>query len=238
LSARLDCKNRSRESIAGSGSAFQLPTMTNLSAQMAPGPRDTAYSIRPSSTPRGDIYRFNSRCRIFVHHQLGPAGAGGEPLPPFHCRHSRAGNSGSGRRSRGNPSAWLRVIPLVPAAYERAELAQHVAASHVPLQAFGSAQSLRTVPKDFGVVVLGFDGPEPEPIATRLSQVFLSGKIWRLNRILVEPRRTEPIAAKLFAVRRTFSEARSPGDRRCWSCGREGCCADPREGRVVYRDAS
>jgi hypothetical protein len=92
-----------------------------------------------------------------------------------------------------NPSAWLRVIPLVPAAYKRAELAQHVATSPAPLQPFGSAQSQRTVPNDLGVVVLGFDGPEPEPIATRLSQVFLSGEIWGLNRILVEPRRTEPM---------------------------------------------
>src|SRR4051794_29947468 len=84
------------------------------------------------------------------------------------------------------PTNWVRVTL-------RAELAQHVATSPAPLQPFGSAQSQRTVSNDFGVVVLGFDGPEPEPIATRLSQVFLSGEIWGLNRILVEPRRTEPM---------------------------------------------
>lgn len=43
-----------------------------------------------------------------------------------------------------------------------------------------------------GVVILGFDGEEPETLATRMTQVFRTGEIWGLNKELIEPLQPEP----------------------------------------------
>jgi hypothetical protein len=91
-----------------------------------------------------------------------------------------------------HPSAWLRVIPIHQKGFKRPQLEQLVRGSPIPLQAFGGSASSQLALNDFGLIALGFDGKEPDTIATRLTQVFLTGEMWGVNRILIEPRRTEP----------------------------------------------
>jgi len=91
-----------------------------------------------------------------------------------------------------NPSAWLRVIPHVQKAFTRAALWEVVRSNLVGLEAFGGSAQTRAVLNDDGVIAIGFDGREPETIASRVTQVFRTGEMWGMNRLLIEPQRTEP----------------------------------------------
>jgi hypothetical protein len=91
-----------------------------------------------------------------------------------------------------SPSALLRVIPNEYRSHTRSQLLQIVSDAPIPLGLLGTAKATHIVPNEYGVAVLGFDREQPDAIATRLSQVFLSGEIWGLNKLLLEPECTQP----------------------------------------------
>lgn len=91
-----------------------------------------------------------------------------------------------------HPSAWLRIVPHVNGGFRRAQLQGLVRNTGIPLQALGGSRATEIVPNEFGVIVLGFDGEEPETTATRITQVFLTGEIWGINRLVIEPKQVQP----------------------------------------------
>lgn len=91
-----------------------------------------------------------------------------------------------------NPSLWLRIVPHLNKRYRRAQLEALVRAAANPLNVLGGSRAREIALNEYGLIILGFDGNEPETIATRLSQVFLTGEIWGINRLILEPKRTQP----------------------------------------------
>lgn len=90
------------------------------------------------------------------------------------------------------PSAWLRVLPIKRLQLSRAQLGAVVDRAIAPPGSFGQAERTQYAKNRNGVVVLGFDGEKPDTLATRLTQVFLTGEIWGLNKALIEPQEAEP----------------------------------------------
>lgn len=90
------------------------------------------------------------------------------------------------------PSAWLRILPVKRLQLSRAQLGAVVDRAFAPPGAFGRSGRTQYAKNRNGVVVLGFDGAKPDTLATRLTQVFLTGEIWGLNKALIEPQESEP----------------------------------------------
>lgn len=87
-----------------------------------------------------------------------------------------------------SPSAWLRLIPAYGKKFERPALRRCVECAVPRLRAFGDAPRQQLEGNRYGVVALGYDGDEIPHIAMQVTQVFLSGEVWGLNRSLIEPR--------------------------------------------------
>jgi len=91
-----------------------------------------------------------------------------------------------------NPSAWLRLIPSIPRSFGRSQLLRLLRSSRVPVHPFGDASRSLIEPNADGVVAIGYDGDLPPAIAMEITQVFDTGEIWGINRMLLEPRQTKP----------------------------------------------
>ena len=90
------------------------------------------------------------------------------------------------------PSAWLRVLPISRLQLSRAQLSAVVDGALAPPGSFGRALKTQSVKNRNGVVVLGFDGEKPDTLAIRLTQLFMTGEIWGLNKALIELPDAEP----------------------------------------------
>lgn len=96
------------------------------------------------------------------------------------------------------PSAWLRVVPVCCKSYRRPQLIQMLNNARDPIRPFGESVSVCRATNARGEVLSGFDDDLPDAIATRVTQVFLTGEIWGLNKTLVVPR--EENSKRMFQV--------------------------------------
>lgn len=85
------------------------------------------------------------------------------------------------------PSAWLRVVPVNRKSFRRPQLIQMLNDARSPIRPFGDSRSVCRVTNANGEVLSGFDDDLPDAIATRITQVFLTGEIWGLNKTLIVP---------------------------------------------------
>jgi len=110
--------------------------------------------------------------------------------------HARARDS-EGRESENvfwhrSPSAWLRVIPAKSKQLGRQTVRNLATAAQPSLRAFGDSHRNEVFPNTWGAVAIGYE-EELADIAMQITQVFLTGEIWGINRALVEPELTKPI---------------------------------------------
>lgn len=91
------------------------------------------------------------------------------------------------------PSAWLRFIPSGSKTYGRTELTRIVGAALPPLIPFGLSSRTEIFTNTQGTTLVGYDGPLPNAIATRITQVTRDGEIWGLNRVFVDEVRRDGI---------------------------------------------
>lgn len=97
------------------------------------------------------------------------------------------------------PGAWLRMIPAHVTPFRRAELKKLVDKRLPALCAFGAASRSRVFANNLGTTVVGFDGEEPDTIATRITQILLNGEIWGYNHVFIESVKTNGI--RKFRIR-------------------------------------
>lgn len=83
-------------------------------------------------------------------------------------------------------------MPVNRKSYGRAQLVQVLDDASVKVKLFGYSDSMCRATNMYGEVLIGFDAPEPDSVATRVTQVFLTGEIWGLNKAIVEPLNIEP----------------------------------------------